>query len=108
MLNILGHSSSPNSVFAAPRRLWPQVALRPFVILAVSLLLVSFAAQAVTAAQAQKKLSADLQQVILAASTPNLNWVKDSANGRLVKVLILSYTTTDVDLEDLRKSIVRA
>jgi hypothetical protein len=110
MLNILGHSATRNSVFAVPRRLWPQVTLRPFVILAVSLLLllVSFAAQAVTTAEAQKKLSSDLQQAISAPSTLNLNWVNDSANGRLVKVLILSYTTADIDLQDLRQAIVRA
>ena len=58
--------------------------------------------------QAYRKLSPDLQVALTSPSMPECNWVKESPDGRLLKLLVLSYDTLDPDLGSLRRAILDA
>src|SRR6185437_7439996 len=92
-----------------------QAARRSFLALAaVTLVLGSVPASAdngvgnTTTVQATAKLAPDLQQALTAASVANLAWAKDTASGRMVKVLVIGFSTVDPDLTGLRSAIVSA
>ena len=51
------------------------------------------------------KIATDLQQVIVAPSTPSLSWVKDVSGQRYVKALVFS-DSTDPDLTALRADVL--
>jgi len=57
-------------------------------------------------AQAELKLSPDLDQALTAPSVASLNWARDTAAGRMMKVLVMGYSTSDPDLKSLRSAIV--
>src|SRR6185369_9799450 len=63
---------------------------------------------AVSIAQANEKLSPDLREALASAVLPPTNWVKETSGGRLLKLLIVSYDTTDPSLASLRHAILDA
>ena len=57
---------------------------------------------------AYRKLSPDLQAALTSTTLTDSSWVKETANGRLLKLLVLSYDTVDPDLKSLRQAILDA
>ncbi len=65
-------------------------------------------ALAVSAADAQRKVSEDLHHALTAPAITGIEWARDTGAGRLVKVLILADNTIDPGLEKLRRAVVDA
>lgn len=75
-------------------------------LLALSLALGLLLAGAPLRAQTvESKVATDLRQVMAAATTPKLNWVKDVNGQRYVKALIVS-NADDPDLTSLRAAVM--
>jgi serine protease AprX len=62
----------------------------------------------VSADEAYRKLSPDLGDALAAASLPATNWIRETPDGRLLKLLVLSCDAIDPDLGPLRQAIVDA
>ena len=78
---------------------------------AVALFLASGTAHGQTYAsitEARAKLSTDLQQSLTATSVSGTSWARETASGRLVKVLVIASPQVDPDLVYLRRAITDA
>jgi subtilisin family serine protease len=54
------------------------------------------------------KISRDLKATIAAPSVSGVNYARETSAGRMVKVLVLAKSSSDADLQDLRRAIVNA
>ena len=59
-------------------------------------------------AEAQAQLSTDLRGALTSSSVSGISWARESAGGRLVKVLVIAAPGVDPDLSQLRKAITQA
>src|SRR5688572_5907024 len=78
---------------------------------AAGLFLSSHPAQAqwsLSTTEARAKLSSDLQQALTASSVAGVSWARDTAGGRMVKVLVIGAPQVDPDLIELRRAITQA
>lgn len=62
----------------------------------------------VSADEAVRKLSPDLRDALAASTPPATNWVRETPDGRLLKLLVLGHDTLDPELAPLRQAILDA
>jgi len=62
----------------------------------------------VSTTEARAKLSSDLLQALTASSVSGVSWARETAGGRMVKVLVIGSPQVDPDLVDLRRAITQA
>src|SRR3954466_10257484 len=54
------------------------------------------------------KIAPDLAAALTAPSVNGVTWARDTASGRMVKVLVIAEAATDPDLVNLRRAILNA
>jgi len=57
-------------------------------------------------ASPSEKIAPDLAAALAAPSVSGVTWAKETSSGRMVKVLVISQSTADPDLVNLRRAIV--
>ena len=98
-------NKSFKSSFALPDRVRRVRILLVSALMTLSLLIALAGQQAHAQPTPASKIAADLQQVIMAPTTPTLSWAKNVNGIRYVKVLVIS-NSTDPDLVALRNDVI--